>query len=154
MPFARAGRAMEVQPQWPALFPGAGCQSLQRPYGPRFQRQLLHSVQREDQLAEGSQPRIQAILVQQETYDLLVQLESVGQQGRVVAIGLWRKVNQPLLDDGRIRIKVNPLLQPGGCIGAEQTQGQVHARPAAADVILEVGVQPLVAEVELGRQGN
>ena len=63
-------------------------------------------------------------------------------------------VQQAVADQWGVRVKVNPALQPCGRVWTEQAQGQVYTRAAVADVILEVGVQPFVAPVQLGRQGQ
>ncbi len=126
-------------------------------------RQLLQRGLRASRAGEG-RPRHHAAerrrlgvglgLAQQPADHLLVELERVRQAWRPDVVRVRHQVHQACADEGRGGREVATPGQLLGRVGAEQVQRQVNAGPPARHVVLEVGEDPLVAEVDVGRQGH
>ena len=149
-----AARPVQAQDQRPALLRRLERHRPQRRGDLAPQRQVVQCHGRLHGPAEGRQPPVQPVVAQQEGHDLVVQLEVVRQQGRLDVAGVRDQLDDVVAQQGGVGGKV-------GCRGdllldrgAKQRERQADRWPLLGHVVLEVGVEPLVAQVQLGRQGQ
>ena len=107
-----------------------------------------------DSLADRRQAWIDALQSQQETYDLLVESEVVAEAWWLGLVGVPDQRDQAVAEKRRIRREVDAARDLRLDGWAQQVEGEVDAGPSARHVVLEIGVEPLVARIELGGQRN
>jgi hypothetical protein len=153
-PLAGAARPLEVQSKRPAGLPRLESEARQRAPGGGRERLLGQRDGQLDQIAVLREPSVEGGVAQQQVDDLVVELQDAGEQRRLDGARVGNQVEQAVATERRIGPQVGAPGEPGGWRVAEQVERQVDGGPAAGDVVLEVGVQALVAEVDLRRQRN
>ncbi|MDQ3780359.1 MAG: hypothetical protein M3354_07430 [Chloroflexota bacterium] len=69
-------------------------------------------------------------------------------------MGIVDQVNQPVSQQRSVRCKAGALLDPDRGRRAKEIERQIDCRPLSRRVILQIGVEPLVAQVDLGGNGK
>jgi hypothetical protein len=120
----------------------------------RRQHQPVDRRGRRYQAGHGLQPLVEPVVVEQVAGHPGVEPQRPCQQrGRGVA-GLVDRLHQPVVDQRCGGGEAVPGRHPGLELGAEQAQHEVDRGGPPGDVVVEVGVEPLVAPVELGGQAD
>ena len=146
-------RSLEVEAERPAT-PGRFDGAEQRSPDVVGHQRVRGAGRRRQQPAARDDPAVQPTLSEQDVDDLLVQLEDVRQQRRLDGHRIGEQGDHPVADQRRVGAEQRPGVQlPGGRRG-EQVQRQVDRGPPPADVILQIAVDPLVPQVDVGRQGD
>jgi hypothetical protein len=115
---------------------------------------LSSRITRLEEAPEHRDARVDAIRTEHVFDDALVDAQGPSQQrglSRGVVAGQRQQASAqqtPTRTEGRPR--VGPLLERG----CQQTEDQVDGRATAGHVVLEVGVEPLVAQIDIGRQAH
>ena len=146
-PLAGAPAAVEVQQLRPRL---RGARERQQPRLP-LARRGGGGLGRHD-LGKRRQPLVEPVVAEQEVDRLPVEREPARQQ-RLPRLALMDP-DQPVPHQRRLGREAPPRRELRARRAGEQVEREVDARPAPRRVVLEVGVDALVAAVELRRQGH
>jgi hypothetical protein len=64
------------------------------------------------------------------------------------------QLHQFVLEEGRGRSEALPARNFSVNRGAKQIEDQIHARPSFGDVVLKIGIQALIARIDIGSKRN
>ena len=118
------------------------------------QRRRLGYRLRRRAAEEGGDARVRLVGAEQVGRDPLVRLDEPAEQGRGLLRAVLQQLDQPVPEQRRAGSEAQPGRDRGLEAGREQVEDQLHARAPLADVVLEVGVEPLVARIELRPEGD
>ena len=151
-PQATAGRALEVEAQRGGA--GGDDQPGQPVAHAGRQRHVGQGHPWLDPPAHRPQPGVQARPTQQPFDHLGIELQGVAQQRRLRLVGIGDQVEQAVAAQGGLGSHMGAAgqLRLGG--RAEQVEGQIQAGAAARDIVLQEGIEPLVAHIHFGREGD
>jgi hypothetical protein len=119
----------------------------------RWKHQVAQRAGALDEVCTAEQVGVDRRLAEQFGDDAFVELEELGQQRRM-ALAVFERQHQQVVAQRRIWGEDRAGGQPGCRARAQQRQGQVDAGALAGDVVLGVGEQTLVAQVDLRRQAD
>ena len=149
-----AARALRMEPQRLAGVPVAAGQRRQPTSGRGLQRGLVRARDRPPQPAGPGKTLVEAGFTEQCREHLGFQVQALGEERRVGRGADGQKVNQAVSPQRRVGGEVDAAPHFRRERAAQQVERQIDRRPPFLDVVLQIGVEPLVAQVEVGGGGD
>ena len=101
-------------------------------------------------MGEVQELAVNLVALEQEVGDACIQRQEMGALRRFGFLGIAAEADQPVAQQRSIRRKDRPPRQLLADRATEQAQGQINGGPLPGDVVLHVGVERLVAQIDLG----
>jgi hypothetical protein len=102
----------------------------------------------------GQEGRVDLVGAEEERGDPKVEAQVLAEERGMGARRVIEQLDDAVADKRGLREEAGARLELGLERRAEQVEGEIEARPASRNVVLEVREEPLVAEVDLGGEAD